>query len=380
MSVKHLVTSERDRFRMVKPKWTLESAVMVWDVDVCADRELIAAASSDCSVYLAGLDGVLQQRLELPTDVRQVRFLGADQIVANGRAGALYGFRPQNHRSDCHWQLEWSCQLSSSRGGEQGVVTCFSVLPRGGVLAGFGSAETGAGGITIVNSAGAKTWEAQLGIAIMSVQATRTDDQRSIGVACGLDSRGVFSVHLVGDDAPTKPVLDQAALAKIAGASRRGDRILIGASLDRENHELQCIDATGSLLGSFPTEGFPVNAQYLDRQAMIAAACTPLNTSHPESQCNISVFTASGKVLWTRDMIKQAYQIAYDDGNQMLIVSSMGQGNVYSVNLCGEVMACARVRHAPLCFVADAATDMLLVGSGDLSWFSLSAFAQPGGC
>ena len=78
--------------------------------------------------------------------------------------------------------------------------------------------------------------------------------------------------------------------------------------------------------------------------------------------------------MWQRKMVKQVYQLAFDEENKILFVSSMGQGNVYALSQDGVPISCAKVELAPMCFLIDKDSKSLLVGSKSVTMFRLDKF------
>lgn len=371
------------RLPVVRPKWSFPCNVMIWDVDVCCTGRRIAAASSDCNVYVLSLDGTVRTRFEMPSQVTQVRFLEEDLLACNGRRGSLYGLR-LTRQAGCRQGLELEFEANFARADTDvyGVITTFSVDWRSRrLLVGYGNPYLMCGGIACVDFSGNLLWQHQLQGAVVGIttagNAITGEPRGTVGLGTMMIGNSSFVAFPFGDDGRVKEVVRGARLISIAGVSRTSGAVLLGVAQDDREFQLVTVSPEGREQNVRRSEAFPVVALLLEEDSLIVAPVTPLQEHTGESLCGLHVWR-NGDLRWTRRMVRQVFRLTFDDELQLFFVSSMGQGNVYAISPDGEPLACAEVHLAPLCLHVHRESGLLLVGSKRLTAFHRDEFAQHG--
>jgi hypothetical protein len=365
---------------MIGPHWVFQSNVMVWDIDACEKTQRVAAASSDCNVYLLDYEGIRRARCEMPTEVTQVRFLQDDILLANGRDGAIYWLRHSCSGGAEHLKIECEYTLHRIRDDRYGCLTTFSVDGDSGlVLAGYGNPYQRAGGIAFLTPSAQPMWAHRLDGAVLGAllrpgTANRADDEW-VGMVTTVDSdQGTFAAHIVRKDGAAEQRLEGTLISPL-GLSPAGTEFLLGSQTGGGSFQLIAYSAEDDTPGIvIETAGLPVAACYIAERACWVAASSPVRDSSDEPDCNVAAWDRSGRLLWKRDLTGHTLHLAVDVSRELLFVTSRGQGKVYALTFEGNLRCCANVEMAALCLKIIAGPGLLVVGSKSVSAFPLDAF------
>lgn len=365
------------RLRVVREKWTFQSNVMIWDIDLSPKGDRIVAASSDCNVYVLDLNGNIKARCEMPCEVTKARFVRDDLVIANGRAGKIYGIKLIAKEDGFDFfAIHFQPPLCDPLPDVYGVVTNFATAPEGDcVLACYGNPNHELGGIACIDFSGFVRWNRRLYEAVLDIAANphaKIEESASIwAIATTLTQDKKWAAIGIFSDGNSRQFLCDAELLGIAGLSFNGEPIL-SVTFDKKRFRLISMTWEGQSLWELDTDGVSISALTLQDGTIIAGA-SRIDRASKHLEPSVSAWR-NGIRIWHCPMEGQVFRLAADPESELLLVSTMGQGNVLAILMNGSPVSCANVKLAPVAFKFNIPSNQVFVGSNQLTGFCRADF------